>query len=186
MPADTPPDAATPPAITDDDHVRGPANARVTLVEYADFQCPFSGRAYRILPALQERLGEPVRLVFRHFPKPHKHPDAQRAAEIAEAAGEQGRFWEMHDALFEGPSLGADAVLEHAQRLDLDVDRVRRELAENAHADRIRSDVTGGRRAGVTGTPTFFVNGVRHDGDSTLPALLTAVHLALTRTGPGG
>ena len=162
------------------DHVRGPSNAPVTLVEYGDYECPHCGRAYPIVKAVQGRVGNELRFVFRNFPLRESHPHAQRAAESAEAAGAQGRFWEMHDRLFERQfALDDEYLIEYAGDLGLDVERFRAELVGRVYEPRVREDFRSGVRSGVNGTPTFFINGVRYDGswdrDSLLAALQTLV-----------
>ena len=154
----------TPP-VSDRDHIQGPLAAPVTLVEYGDYECPHCGKAYPIVQAVQRRLGDRLRFVFRNFPLAESHPHARRAAEAAEAAAAQGRFWRMHDMLFEHQHALEDADLVHyAEMLQLDVERFSRELRDGAYAQRVSDDVHGGARSGVNGTPTFFVNGVRYDG----------------------
>lgn len=174
----------TPPrlrvAVGGRDHVRGPDDAPVTLVEYGDYQCPFCGRAHPMVEALIRQLGEQLRFCFRHFPLTTVHPLAQQAAEAAEAAGAQGRFWEMHDLLFEHQdSLGGAFLVRYATDLGLDPDRFQRELASHAHADRVREDFMGGVRSGVNGTPTFFLNDLRYDGPHDEGAMLDAIGAAL-------
>jgi len=145
--------------IGNDEHVRGPADAALTVIEYADFQCPYSARAHVALRDLDERFGG-IRLVYRHLPLAHLHPLAELASEAAEAAGSQDRFWDMHDALYEQQRQVFDkqdlAVL--AQNLDLDIERY-----------------------GATGTPTFYINGVRYRGDSDRASLESALSEALGR-----
>src|SRR3712207_412218 len=138
-----------------------------------------------VVKELRERVGDRLRFVFRHFPLDSVHPDARRAAEAAEAAASQGRFWEMHDLLYENQGdLGDEALRRHATRLGLDPMRFEEELEERAHAPRVREDRFGGERSGVEGTPTFFVNGVRYEGSHDLEALLEAVEDA-ARGGTG-
>jgi protein-disulfide isomerase len=148
------------------DHIAGDETAPVTLVEYGDFECPYCGMAYPIVQAIQRALGSSLRLVFRNFPLAESHPHAEHAAEAAEAAAVQGKYWEMHDTLFENQSnLEDDALAGYARELGLDAARVERELQTGAHAERVRSDFHNGVRSGVNGTPTFFINGQRYDGD---------------------
>lgn len=162
--------------VTADDHAQGPADAPVTLVEYGDYECPHCGRAYPIVKEVQRELGHRLRFVFRNFPLKEVHPHAQHAAEAAEAAGVQGRFWEMHDIIFEHQQALLDRHLrEYAGRLALDLARFDEELASHAHASRVRRDFTGGIRSGVNGTPTFYINGVRYDGDWDVASLLAAL-----------
>jgi protein-disulfide isomerase len=163
----------TPP-VGERDHVQGPADAPVTLVEYGDFECPYCGEAYPIVKALQQRLGERLRFVFRNFPLTNAHPHAARAAEAAEAAAAQGRYWEMHDRLYEHQRALDDAHLErYASDVGLDVARFDREMTEGRYRGRVREDFLSGVRSGVNGTPTFFINGLRHD-DSYAPEVLFA------------
>jgi protein-disulfide isomerase len=148
--------------VTERDHVRGPARARVTLVEYGDFQCPFCGAAYPVLAALEQRFE--LRFVFRHFPLTEIHPYALIAAKAAEEAGAQGKFWEMHAMLFENQRrLGPDALVRYAAALDLDVDAIAAALDGDAHEAHIRADFMGGVRSGVNGTPCLFLDDVRYD-----------------------
>jgi protein-disulfide isomerase len=165
--------------VSERDHGQGPMNAPATLVEYGDFECPFCGQAHPIIKAVQGRLGRRMRFVFRHFPLTEIHPRALPAAEAAEAAGAQGRFWEMHDLLFDSqPALDDADLLRYAGRLGLELPRFVTELAEHVHEPRIREDFMSGVRSGVNGTPTFFINGIRHDGpwdaDTLTEALVAA------------
>ena len=147
------------------DHAQGPPEAPVTLVEYGDYECPYCGMAYPIVKELQARFGDRLRFVFRNFPLAELHPHAQHAAEAAEAAGAQGRFWPMHDRLFEHQHhLEDDDLVEHAFAEGLDTGLLAADLGEQRFAQRVREDFMSGVRSGVNGTPTFFVNGVRHDG----------------------
>lgn len=167
--------------VSERDHVRGPAHAPVTLVEYGDYECSFCGQAHPIVKAVQARLGRRMRFVFRHFPLSEIHPRALPAAEAAEVAGAQGRFWAMHDLLYESqPALGDTDLVRCAEHLELDVARFVTEVAERVYESRIREDFMGGVRSGVNGTPTFFINGMRHDGawdvDSLSDAVLAVAH----------
>jgi len=158
------------------DHVRGPADAPVTLVEYADFECPFCGRWFPELQRVLQDLGPRVRFVFRHFPISEQHPHAESAAEVAEAAAAQGKFWEMHDLLFQRQAaLDAGHLLAYVRELGLDAVRVERELEQEVYRARVRHDIESGLQSGVSGTPMFFINGRRHEepGDArTLQAAL--------------
>jgi protein-disulfide isomerase len=159
--------------VGDRDHIQGPAEAPLTLVEYGDYECPHCGRAYPIIKEVQRRLGKQLRFVFRNFPISNLHPHAEHAAEAAEAAGAQKHFWEMHDAIFEHQSALDDRHLSaYAAAIGLDVPRFERELSGHVHAQRVREDFLSGVRSGVNGTPTFFINGIRHD-DSWDPDTLT-------------
>jgi diadenylate cyclase len=158
------------------DHARGPEDAPVTLVKYGDYECPYCRRLHPVLEELRERAGERVRFVFRHFPLDSAHPRARRAALAAEAAASQGRFWEMHDLLYENQDeLGEENLTRYAAELGLDLQRFGEDLANNDLAWRIEEDRLGGERAGVRGTPTLFVNGVRYAGPLDLDGLLAAV-----------
>jgi protein-disulfide isomerase len=158
------------------DHIQGSPAAAVTLVEYGDFECPYCGAAYPIVRQIQQNLGEQLCFVFRHFPLTQIHPHAERAAEAAEAAGAQGHFWEMHDLLFENQqSLDDHNLLRLAKVLKLDIERFAHELVEGTYLERVREDFMSGVRSGVNGTPTFFINGVRHDGPWDMQSLLTRI-----------
>ena len=158
------------------DHAQGPEVAAVTLVEYGDYECPHCGRAYPIVKRVQQRLGDRLRFVFRNFPLTGLHPHAQRAAEAAEAAAAQGRFWEMHDCLYEHQeALDDDSLERYALSLGLDLARFSRELDGQAHAPRVREDFMSGVRSGVNGTPTFYLNGMRYDGAWDLETLVAAI-----------
>ena len=158
------------------DHVRGDRTAPLTLVEYGDYECPYCGAAYPIVAEVRRILGDQLRFVFRNFPLTEVHPHALQAAEAAEAASARGRFWEMHDLLFENQRrLRTQDLLRYAQTLGLDPGGVEADLAEHTYEPRIREDVLSGARSGVNGTPTFFVNGVRHDGGYDVETLLQAL-----------
>jgi protein-disulfide isomerase len=164
------------PVSEERDHIQGPTAAPVTLLEYGDYECPYCGAAYPIVKQVQARLGEQLRFVFRNFPITTSHPHAEQAAEAAEAAAAQGRFWDMHDHLYEHQRrLGDDDLRGYADELGLDVARFSDELAEHAHAARVREDFMSGVRSGVNGTPTFYVNGVRHDDSYEFDTLLAAL-----------
>ncbi|MGC2442646.1 DsbA family protein [Candidatus Binatus sp.] len=174
------PSAKLKPLVGANDHVQGPAKAPVTLVEYGDYQCPYCGEAYPIVKALQKRLGEQVRFVFRNFPLAEAHPHAEHAAEAAEAAAAQGKFWEMHDLLYENQAaLEDEDLVRYAKLLHLDVPRFVKEMEAHAYAERVRADFSSGVRSGVNGTPTFFINGARHDGPFDLGSLLAAIEEAV-------
>lgn len=152
-----------------DDHVSGPATAAVTVISYCDFECPYCGRAYPIIKRLHAELGDRLRFVFRHFPLIHKHPHAQQAAEAAEAAGAHGRFWAMHDLLFENQeALGTADLRTYGKSLGLDMARFDQALAAHTYADRVQQNVTSGKASGARGTPTFFINGERHTDEEVL------------------
>jgi protein-disulfide isomerase len=152
--------------VGEHDHAQGPANAPVTLVEYGDYECPHCGRAYPIVKRIQKRLGNRLRFVYRNLPLAELHPNATAAAELAEAAATQGKFWEMHDTLFEHQrALEPDDLRRYAKTLDLDFGALDQALASGAPADRVRKDFMSAIRSGANGTPTFFINGQRFDGD---------------------
>jgi Na+/H+ antiporter NhaA len=164
------------------DHIRGPARAPVTLVEYGDFECPYCGMAE---PAVRELLSDfgDVRYVWRHLPLTDVHPHAQLAAEATEAAGRQGAFWELHDVLLEHQGeLTVRHLMEYASSLGLDTERFTADLRKHAGAARVAEDTDSADLSGVSGTPTFFVNGMRHYGAYDIESLSRAVKLALART----
>jgi protein-disulfide isomerase len=169
----------TLPVSEERDHIQGPAAAPLTLLEYGDYECPYCGAAYPIVKQVQAQMGDGLRVVFRNFPISTSHPHAEQAAEAAEAAAAQGRFWEMHDHLYEHQqNLEAGDLHTYAEELGLDVERFDRELAEHVHAARVRDDFMSGVRSGVNGTPTFYINGMRHDGPHDLDSLLAALERA--------
>ena len=169
-------------AVDDDrDHIQGSADAAVTLVEYGDYECPYCGAAYPIVKELQARMGDRLRFVFRNFPISTSHPHAEQAAEAAEAAAAQSRFWEMHDLLYENQRRLRDQDLHaYAEQLGIDVERFDKDLAEHVHAPRVREDFMSGVRSGVNGTPSFYVNGARHDDSYDFETLLAALERAAT------
>lgn len=153
------------PPVSERDHVVGPEDARVTLVEYGDFECPHCGAVHPVVQAARKSFGGNLRFAFRHFPLRSSHPHALAAAKAAEAAAEQGRFWEMHDRLYRRQTELTDADLErHARELGLDVDRFRRSLDDRAHEVRIREDLASADRSGARGTPSLFINGEPYQG----------------------
>jgi protein-disulfide isomerase len=159
------------------DHIAGPVNASLTLLEYGDFQCPFCAAAVPEIKKAQRELDSQMRFVFRHFPMTSVHRFAAKAAEMAEAAGAQGKFWEMHDLLFaKQDMLGDDPyILGYAEALGLDVQRLAEEVSVQLYLPRIQEDFMGGVRSGVNGTPTFFINGVRYDGPHSSKFLVEAL-----------
>jgi protein-disulfide isomerase len=168
----------TMPVSDERDHIQGSADAPVTLVEYGDYQCPYCGAAHPIIQEVQARMGDRLRFVFRNFPISTSHPRAEAAAEAAEAAAAQGSFWPMHDLIFEDQKRLRDHDFRsYAEQLGLDLERFDRELAEHIYADRVHEDFMTGVRSGVNGTPTFFINGARHDDSYDVEAL----HAALER-----
>jgi protein-disulfide isomerase len=168
--------------VSDADHIQGALDAPITLVEYGDYECPHCGRAYPIVKEVQKRLGKRLRFVFRNFPLNNIHQNAEMAAEAAEAAGAQGRFWEMHDALYEHQEeLAPDLLARLAVEIHLDLSSFKNDLDERRFRERVRKDFMGGVRSGVNGTPTFYINGRRFN-DSWDPETLTvALNAAGTR-----
>jgi protein-disulfide isomerase len=159
-----------------DDHVLGSRDAPVVLVEYGDFECPRSAAACMEVDRVRARMGELMVFVYRHFPLTTVHARARRAAEASEAAGAQGRFWEMHHMLFaHQEALEDDDVVSYALRLGLDRRRFVAELIDETHGTKVRHDFLSGMRSGVNATPAFFINGVRHNGSYDQEALLTAL-----------
>jgi protein-disulfide isomerase len=162
--------------VTSNDHIQGDEHAPITLVEYGDYQCPHCGRAYPIVQQVQKHFGKRLRFVFRNFPLNEIHPSAEIAAETAEFAGAHKQFWQMHDAIFENQeSLGEPLLLELAQTMRLSVPELRNALTSNEYAPRVKDDFMGGVRSGVNGTPTFFINGHRHDGPFEFEDLVEAI-----------
>ena len=169
--------------IVAEDHAQGPEDAEVTLVEYGDYECPHCGRAYPIIKQVQQHFGERLRFVFRNFPLGEMHPHAIAAAEVAEFAGAHGKFWEMHDLLFENQTrLGDSLFVELAQQLKLSPTALRKALEERTFEARVRADFNGGVRSGVNGTPTFFINGHRHDASFDFDTLVSAIQGAMIKT----
>jgi len=164
------------------DHVRGPEEAPLTLVQYVDFECPHCALAHPRLTEIADQLGDSLRLVLRHFPLTDVHPRAQRAAEAAEAAAKQGRLWEMIQLLHANHDRLDDETLARcAKKAGADAKRLMKELASGAHAGRVRADYLGGLRSGVNGTPAFFINGERYEGEFGLDSLVAAL-LKASRT----
>ena len=162
------------------DHVLGSSHAPVTLVEYGDFECPYCAAAYPIVKSVARRLGPELRFVFRNFPLRQLHPHAELAAEAAEAAGAQGAFWEMHDMMFEHQSdLSGGALVRYAARAVPDPGRWVTDMHQRSFNARVREDLASGARSGVRGTPTFFINGERHDAGYDEFSLMLAIQEAL-------
>ena len=171
------------PVTPERDHVRGRLDAPLTMVEYGDYECPFCGMAYPVTEEIIDRLGDDLLFAYRHFPLSTVHPHAALAAEAAEAAGSQGRFWEMHGLLFaDQQHLKPADLIARAEVLQLDVERFADDLRTNAHGAKVRSDFLSGVHSGVNGTPTFFINGRRHDGPADLPSLMASLQIALQRS----
>src|ERR1700761_482220 len=166
--------------VTDKDHRQGDPEAPCVLVEYGDYQCPSCGGAYPIVKRVQKHFGKRLGFVFRNFPLTQLHPYAEAAAETAEFAAAQGKFWEMHDLIYENQArLGEELLLDLAQELDLDPEKLIQALQAKEFAARVKSDFSSGVRSGVNGTPTFFINGQRHDGRYDYESLVAAVEEVL-------
>jgi protein-disulfide isomerase len=162
--------------VTPEDHIQGPEDAEVTLVEYGDYECPHCGRAHSIIRRIQKHFGKRLRFVFRNFPLSELHPHAESAAETAEFAGAHGKFWEMHDLLFENQErLSEPLYLGLAKELSLAPEALRQALEGGKYKARVRADFSSGVRSGVNGTPTFFINGKRHDGPFGYEILVPAI-----------
>lgn len=165
--------------ITERDHSEGSPHASVTLVEYGDFECPQCGRAFLLVEDLRKRMGERLKFVYRHFPLSEIHPHAEMAAEAAEAAGAQDKFWEMHRALFTHQAALDDSHFRHyASVIGLDLPLFSHDLENRVYQARVREDFMSGARSGVNGTPTFFINGERYDGIPLFNELLRALESA--------
>ena len=173
--------------VTSIDHVRGQPAASVTLVEYGDYECPHCGLAHPIVQRVQRHFGDQLRFVFRHFPLTQAHANAQPAAEAAEWAGVHGRFWQMHDGLYENQDqLGLPLLAILARALGLSEAELRDALTNRTFAPKVRRDFMSGVQSGVNGTPTFFINGRRHDGPWDFDDLVGAIEGALPQGGPPG
>jgi protein-disulfide isomerase len=164
------------------DHILGPDTARVTLVEYGDFECPSCGQAYPAVKILRKHFGDRLRFVFRNFPLREIHPHAELAAEAAEAAGAQQKFWPMHDMLFEHQlHLKAASLRRYAEDVELDMERYDYEMGDHVYLQRVHEHIDSGTRSRVRSTPTFFVNGVIHDVSFGLERLQQAIEAELRR-----
>jgi protein-disulfide isomerase len=162
--------------VSERDHVEGRPDARVTLVEYGDFECPSCGQAYVVIKEAQRAFGLNLRFVFRHFPLKSSHPHALEAARAAEAAASQSRFWAMHDRLFEHQTrLDSESLVNHARAIGLDLDRFRLDLQGREAEVRIREDLLSGSDSEVKGTPSLFINGERYDGPRDRRSLVEAL-----------
>jgi protein-disulfide isomerase len=169
-------------AIYEHDHLQGPADATVTLVEYGDYQCPDCVRVHPTVKLLQRRFGASLRFAFRNFPLAQIHPFAEPAAEAAEFAAAHGQFWEMHDGIFERQSpLSSELLLNLAKKNGLDADAMAEALKRRAFLDRVKQDFMGGVRSGVNGTPTFFVDGKRHDEGTDFETLAAGIEAVRSR-----
>jgi protein-disulfide isomerase len=168
--------------VSAEDHLQGDAHAPVVLVEYGDYQCPHCGRAHPIVQQVQKHFGKRLAFVFRNFPLNEIHPEAEDAAESAEFAATKGKFWEMHDGLFENQEeLGGEMLVELAENLGLPSQALAGALEAGEFTPRVKKDFLGGVRSGVNGTPTFFINGERHDGSFEYEDLVAAIEQRLQR-----
>jgi protein-disulfide isomerase len=167
--------------VDDRDHVLGPEDAPVTLVEYGDYQCPYCARAHMVVQELLRQ--RTIRFAYRHFPLINVHPYAEPAAEAAEAAAARGRFWPFHDWLFANQDrLDPVTLIAALAGMGLDGQAIAAELRNHEFLDKVQSDFVSGVRSGVNGTPTFFLNGMRYEGGHSLPELMTAVDAANAAT----
>jgi protein-disulfide isomerase len=167
------------PSPSTSDHAQGSLDAPIVMVEYGDFECPYCGEAYPVLKAVQEALGDKLCFVFRNFPLSEAHPHAERAAEFAEAAATLGKFWEMHDVLYENQQALTDhSLVAYGKRLGLPEKLMESALADG-FATRVRRDFVSGVRSGVNGTPCLFINGTRYDGPRDAETLIAVLRTAL-------
>ncbi len=158
------------------DRIEGAIDAPIVLVEYGDYQCPDCGEVHRMIKAIQQQLGNRLGFVFRHFPQASIHPQAQKAAEAAEAAAAQGQFWQMHDTLLEHQqALDNGYLVEYANELGLDIPQFLQALWKHVYTERINEDIESGLRSGVATTPTLFINGIRYNDTWNLESLLAAI-----------
>jgi protein-disulfide isomerase len=164
------------PPVSARDHIEGPDDAPLTLVEYGDYQCPYCGEVHPVVKQLQKALGKKLRFVFRNFPLSRAHPYAMIAAEAAEAAALQGKFWQMHDFIFENQEfLEPEALPDWAEQLELDVKQFTTTLKQRDVLKRIEEDRNSGLRSGVNGTPSFFINEKQYDGETDYDSLNDAL-----------
>src|SRR5258706_10419693 len=164
------------------DHIKGNTNAAITLVEYGDFECPDCGEAYYIIKDIQKVEGETLKFVFRHFPLSESHPHAKNAAWAAEAAGLQGKFWEMHDMIFENQdTLEDEDLINFVKELNLDIEKFLKDFLSQDVKNKVEEDFLSGLKSGVNGTPTFYINGERHDDGYDYETLLVAIERGLAK-----
>jgi protein-disulfide isomerase len=166
--------------VSDADHIEGSFEAAVTLVEYGDYECPYCGAAYPVIKQIQRKMGKQLRFVFRNFPLTNMHPFAEISAEAAEAASAQGKFWQMHDALYENQeALSEEMIFTLGPKIGLDMKIFTKDMESRTFKDKVRKDFMGGVKSGVNGTPTLFINGERFDqnfdGELLLETLKSAV-----------
>ena len=169
-------------SINSKDHILGNPNATLELIEYGDYECPFCGRAYPILKDIKQKLDGDIKFVFRNFPLSKIHPHAFMAAVATEAAALQGKFWEMHDIVFENQkSLDEENIFRFASLLGLDTDRFREDLQDKLLVEKVEKDFESGLRSGVNRTPSFFINGNKYEGDYNIQSLSRAIKSAITQ-----
>lgn len=163
-------------SISQRDHTQGAMDAPIVLVEYGSYQCPCSGEAHRIIQEIKQRIGDQIYFAFRHFPQPQIYPQSQKAAEAAEIAAGQGKFWQMHDTLFKcQKTLNNGYLVEYAHQLGLNVPQFLRDMTNHIYADRVAEDLQTGLRSGVNNTPTFFINSFRYENQCNFESLLEAL-----------
>lgn len=168
------------PPVSKEDHIQGSFQAPVILLEYGDFQCPHCGAAYPVVKEIQKHFGKQLALVFRHFPLSESHPFAKLAAVASEAANRQGKFWEMHDLIYENQArLGPRAFIVMAENLNLDLKIFQLDLKDQSLSDKVESNFESGILSGVNGTPTFYINGVQHYGTYEYQVLSEAISHSL-------
>lgn len=171
------------PAVNGIDHFYGNPAAPIELVEYGDYECPYCGRAYPIVKSIQQQLGDELKFVFRNFPLSKIHPNAFNASVATEAAGLQYKFWEMHDIIFENQkSLDEDYILLYASRIGLDLERFHSDVRQKMVQEKVEKDFESGIRSGVNRTPTFFINGVKYEGEWSGDELLQYLKMLLTES----
>lgn len=154
------------PEVTKEDHMQGNANAPIELVEYGDYECPYCGEAYGYMKKIKKKFGNDLKFVFRNFPLYNVHPHAMHAAIAAEVAGDHGKFWQMHDILYENQNYLADKnLLGYAEQLGIDAGQFEAAFSDSKYVEKVESDLESGLRSGVNGTPSFFVNGQKYNGD---------------------
>jgi len=159
--------------VSNKDHIEGNPEAEIELVEYGDYQCPYCGQAYYEIKKVQKHLGKDLKFVFRNFPLTDSHEHALSAAVAAEVAGDLGKFWEMHDTLYENQeNLGDSSIVNYAKKLGLNTDEFENDFSDSKYQKKIEDQMEGGLRSGVNGTPSFFINGQKYEGDYTAESIL--------------
>jgi protein-disulfide isomerase len=176
----TTPEFTLTPPVGPTDHAEGPGHAKVTLVEYGDFECPTCGQAYHAVEMLRKHFAGRMRFVFRNYPLREAHPHAELAAEAAEAAGGQGKYWQMYALLFENQlHLKPNNLRHYAEKLELDLSRYDFEMEDHVYLQRVQEHIKSGKDSGIRGTPAFFVNGRLHDASFGFEHLQAAIEVAL-------